>query len=106
MIGHRGTGSHGSAEKRYGGYRRTHIKENTIFAFTQAKAFGADYVEFDVQLTKDKIPIIYHDFLFPVSGFRIPVNKIDFDELQSYNKQIQNKRKQRKKQLTFLGLLM
>lgn len=23
---------------------------------------GADYVEFDVQLSKDMIPVIYHDF--------------------------------------------
>jgi len=23
---------------------------------------GADYVEFDVQLSKDKVPIIWHDF--------------------------------------------
>ena len=28
----------------------------------EAFAHGADMVEFDVQLSKDKIPIIYHDF--------------------------------------------
>ena len=28
----------------------------------EAYYHGADMVEFDVQLTKDKIPVIYHDF--------------------------------------------
>merc|ERR1719242_2984683 len=83
LIGHRGTGSHGSADLP--GTRRTHIKENTILAFNAAKSFGADFVEFDVQLTKDKVPIIYHDFLFPVGPFKIPINKITLDELQSFN---------------------
>ena len=23
---------------------------------------GADYVEFDVQLTRDLVPVVYHDF--------------------------------------------
>merc|ERR1719242_1364665 len=84
LIGHRGTGSHGSAALP--GTRRTHIKENTVLAFNAAKSFGADFVEFDVQLTKDKVPIIYHDFLFPVGPFKIPINKITLDELQSFNK--------------------
>ena len=74
------------------GTRRTHIKENTVLAFNAAKSFGADFVEFDVQLTKDKVPIIYHDFLFPIGPFKIPINKITLDEIQSYNKSV-SKRK-------------
>lgn len=35
--------------------------ENTIAAFQLARELGADGVEFDVQLTKDKIPVIIHD---------------------------------------------
>jgi glycerophosphoryl diester phosphodiesterase len=29
---------------------------------------GADMVEFDIVLTKDKIPIIYHDFQFCINN--------------------------------------
>ena len=36
--------------------------ENTIASLKQAGAHGADYVEFDVQLTKDLVPVVYHDF--------------------------------------------
>ncbi|WP_062046988.1 glycerophosphodiester phosphodiesterase [Bacillus sp. JCM 19034] len=35
--------------------------ENTMDAFRAAHKFGADGIELDVQLTKDKIPIIIHD---------------------------------------------
>lgn len=38
------------------------MTENTISSLKLAGEHGADYVEFDVQLTKDCIPIIYHDF--------------------------------------------
>jgi glycerophosphoryl diester phosphodiesterase len=36
--------------------------ENTISGIRQAIACGADMVEFDVRLTKDKIPVLAHDF--------------------------------------------
>ena len=35
--------------------------ENTIAAFRLAHELGADGIEFDVQLTRDKIPVIIHD---------------------------------------------
>ena len=38
------------------------FRENTIESFKEAAAYGADMVEIDVQLTKDGIPVIYHDF--------------------------------------------
>ena len=40
----------------------SHLRENTIASLKNAHAHGADMVEFDVQLSKDKIPVIYHDF--------------------------------------------
>ena len=40
----------------------SHMRENTIASLKYAHAHGADMVEFDVQLSKDKIPVIYHDF--------------------------------------------
>lgn len=38
--------------------------ENTIESFREAYNRGAQMVEFDVVLTKDRIPIVYHDFVF------------------------------------------
>lgn len=35
--------------------------ENTLPALQQAKALGATWVEFDVQLTADDVPVIFHD---------------------------------------------
>jgi glycerophosphoryl diester phosphodiesterase len=34
--------------------------ENTIAAFERAISMGADSVEFDVRLTKDHVPVVYH----------------------------------------------
>lgn len=38
----------------------TEYPENTILAFQRAIELGADAVELDVRLTKDKIPVLYH----------------------------------------------
>lgn len=35
--------------------------ENTLLAFEQALALGADGAEFDVQLTRDGVPVVIHD---------------------------------------------
>ncbi|VDK53083.1 unnamed protein product [Anisakis simplex] len=53
-VGHRGMGN--SYTKMAAG------RENTIHSLNSAAKNGADYVEFDVQLTKDKIAVIFHDF--------------------------------------------
>lgn len=42
-------------------------RENTLHSLNHAAQKGADYVEFDVHLTKDKIPVIFHDFHVLVS---------------------------------------
>ena len=52
-IGHRGSGSNLVTRE---------FMENSLPGFQKAYERGADVVEFDVQLTKDKVPIIYHDF--------------------------------------------
>jgi glycerophosphoryl diester phosphodiesterase len=38
-----------------------HAPENTLVAFRKAKELGATWIEFDVQLSADGIPIILHD---------------------------------------------
>ncbi|KAL3097060.1 hypothetical protein niasHS_002776 [Heterodera schachtii] len=53
-VGHRGMGN---------SYTKCAVaRENTLHSLSSAYKNGADLVEFDVHLTKDKIPIIYHDF--------------------------------------------
>lgn len=38
-----------------------HHTENTLAAFTAAVSAGADGIEFDVRLTADGVPVIFHD---------------------------------------------
>jgi glycerophosphoryl diester phosphodiesterase len=38
-----------------------HAPENTMTSFEQAVQLGADMLEFDVRLTKDKVPVVVHD---------------------------------------------
>lgn len=39
----------------------TIFRENTVLSMKQAAGFGAAFVEFDVQVTRDGMPIIWHD---------------------------------------------
>ncbi|KAK6032725.1 glycerophosphodiester phosphodiesterase family protein [Ostertagia ostertagi] len=63
-VGHRGMGCSYT--------KMATARENTIHSLSEAAKNGADYVEFDVQLTKDMQPVIYHDFhvLVEVAGRR------------------------------------
>lgn len=38
------------------------VRENTIASIKDAVAHGADMVEFDVQLSKDLVPVIFHEY--------------------------------------------
>ncbi|KAF7682443.1 Glycerophosphocholine phosphodiesterase GPCPD1 [Astathelohania contejeani] len=75
IIGHRGSGM--TDEKDYIS-KNPIIRENTIPSFNKAFTDGASWIEFDVQITSDKIPIIYHDFLYKET--KIPIHKIKSSE--------------------------
>ncbi|CEG39184.1 glycerophosphodiester phosphodiesterase gde1 [Plasmopara halstedii] len=62
-IGHRGMGR---SYYQVNGHRLALTRENTLASLILAGRSGADFVEFDVQLTKDRVPVIYHDFLVHV----------------------------------------
>uniref|UniRef100_A0A8R1E1R0 Glycerophosphocholine phosphodiesterase GPCPD1 n=1 Tax=Caenorhabditis japonica TaxID=281687 RepID=A0A8R1E1R0_CAEJA len=68
QIGHRGMGSSYT--------KNIDQRENTIFSLNEAARRGADYVELDVQLTKDMKTVVYHDFhvLVAVAGRDSPTN--------------------------------
>jgi glycerophosphoryl diester phosphodiesterase len=58
--------------------------ENTIAAFREAIAAGADGIEFDVRLTKDRIPVIIHDStLHRTAGLRSRVIDSTWSDLKS-----------------------
>ncbi|OIW20842.1 hypothetical protein TanjilG_24330 [Lupinus angustifolius] len=58
VIGHRG---HGMNALQSLDRRMKAIKENSITSFNAAASFPIDYIEFDVQVTNDDCPIIFHD---------------------------------------------
>ncbi len=61
--------------------------ENTIVAFKKAIESDADGIEFDVRLTKDEIPIVFHDAtLKKVSNKAVCVSKLCLEELQRIQK--------------------
>lgn len=77
IVGHRGMGR---SFRQPPGYRVSGIGENTVLSFALAGGSSADYVEFDVQLSSDLVPVVYHDFqlfvkLRGVSGpFKVRAN--------------------------------
>lgn len=86
FIGHRGHGTTFSSE----GVRISDYLENTISSMRAAYDKGIRVVEFDVQLSKDKVPVVYHDFKTNFrllnadseSKIQIPVQELKYDDLK------------------------
>ncbi|KAE8689407.1 Glycerophosphodiester phosphodiesterase GDPD2 [Hibiscus syriacus] len=58
LIGHRG---HGMNILQSSDSRMKAIKENSLLSFNSAAKFPLDFIEFNVQVTKDDCPVIFHD---------------------------------------------
>ncbi|CAG8576257.1 11236_t:CDS:2, partial [Diversispora eburnea] len=69
IIGHRGMGE-------------SPFNENTLMSFLTAASLGAEYVEMDVQLTKDHVAVVYHDWTCSETGYDIPINSITLEQFQ------------------------
>mmetsp|Transcript_13114 Transcript_13114/g.52304 ORF Transcript_13114/g.52304 Transcript_13114/m.52304 type:complete len:689 (+) Transcript_13114:22-2088(+) len=87
-MGHRGMGAN-HAKSKSG--KKTAINENTILAFVTAATKGTNYVEFDVQLTKDGVPVIYHNFVIDIVGengekYNLPVSALTLEEFKALRK--------------------
>ncbi|KAJ3022091.1 Glycerophosphocholine phosphodiesterase [Thoreauomyces humboldtii] len=82
LVGHRGMGMNKAAHVADG---RGHLQlgENTLLSFITAGALGAEYVEFDVQLTKDLVPVLYHDFRVSETGYSLPLASLTASEFLS-----------------------
>ncbi|KAJ3120715.1 Glycerophosphocholine phosphodiesterase [Nowakowskiella sp. JEL0407] len=79
VIGHRGLGKN----RRYRDFPSLTIGENTNLSFAKAGELGASFVEFDVQLTRNLEPVIYHDWVLDETGVNIPVNLLTVDQFLS-----------------------
>ena len=54
--------------------------ENTVASFDLALKKGFNIFELDVQLTNDKVPVIFHDYDFKrICGINSKVNELDFN---------------------------
>lgn len=79
VIGHRGLGKNLTSNKSL------QLGENTVPSFIAAANLGANYVEFDVQLTKDHVPVVYHDFLVSETGIDAPVHALTLEQFLHIN---------------------
>jgi glycerophosphoryl diester phosphodiesterase len=60
--------------------------ENTFAAFQKAIEDGADGIEFDVRLSKDGVPVVFHDAsLSRLARCEGQIIKYSFDELQNFD---------------------
>lgn len=61
-----------------------HAPENTLPAFLRALAVGADAVELDVRLTRDRVPVVYHYYyLHEFTTLPGPIYDYTLDQLQA-----------------------
>ncbi|KAK3223734.1 hypothetical protein Dsin_010759 [Dipteronia sinensis] len=88
VIGHRGSGMN---MLQSSDQRMKSMKENSIISFNAATQFPIDFIEFDVQVTRDDCPVIFHDnfILTQHKGEFIEkrVTELSLAELLSYGPQ-------------------
>ncbi|GMI74871.1 Glycerophosphodiester phosphodiesterase 1, senescence-related gene 3 [Hibiscus trionum] len=88
VMGHRG---YGMNMLQSSDPRMKSIKENSLLSFNEAAKFPIDFVEFDVQVTKDDYPVIYHDnFILHEQNGAIVENRVTeltLSEFLSYGPQ-------------------
>ena len=60
--------------------------ENTMLAFERALDLGADGAEFDVQLTRDGVPVVFHDeSLLRITGDPRLIKDLTLSELKAFD---------------------
>lgn len=56
----------------------TGMRENTVEAFRAAQALGVDAVELDVRLTRDRVPVVHHNYYLDETVRRpVPLFAVD-----------------------------
>ena len=69
--------------------------ENTLTGFKKALSYNIDCIDMDVVLTKDKIPVVYHDLRLNPDTTRdkqgrwvsnlLAIKDLTYEELRQYN---------------------
>lgn len=59
-----------------------HAPENSLTAFREALALGATHLETDVRVTRDDVPVLFHDPRVSVSGQSLSIGQLSHAELQ------------------------
>ncbi|KAL7721992.1 GP-PDE domain-containing protein [Entamoeba marina] len=94
-IGHRG---YGATNKNI--IKNDVVIENTINSFLTAERHGVDYIEFDVQLTADNVPVICHDLYLQIKTtdsssqpqvVKVPVNTLTYPQTSKITTKRTNK---------------
>ncbi|KAJ2848973.1 Glycerophosphocholine phosphodiesterase, partial [Coemansia erecta] len=73
VYGHRGSGMNFAPIVTP---RRLQLGENTVLSMEKAVRDGVTAVEFDVQITRDMVPVIYHDWIVAETGLDVPLNTL------------------------------
>ncbi|KAJ2800990.1 Glycerophosphocholine phosphodiesterase, partial [Coemansia furcata] len=73
VYGHRGSGMNVAPIVTP---RRLQLGENTVLSMQKAVRDGASAVEFDVQMTRDMVPVVYHDWIVAETNLDIPVSSL------------------------------
>ncbi|PKA59982.1 hypothetical protein AXF42_Ash009666 [Apostasia shenzhenica] len=86
VIGHRGRGMNSLSSAA--------VRENSILSFNEAARFPITFVEFDVQVTGDGVPVIFHDVFILTSDIggcvsERRVSDLSVEEFLSYGSQKQ-----------------
>lgn len=59
--------------------------ENTLAAFKRAINKKADWIELDVRLTKDQVPIVFHDHFIEDQGDLYDVESLTYEEVIAFD---------------------
>ncbi|CAG7891040.1 hypothetical protein IGI04_004243 [Brassica rapa subsp. trilocularis] len=88
VVGHRG---HGMNMLQSPDPRFSALKENSILSFSAASKLPLDFIEFDVQVTRDGYPVIFHDdFIYSEDNgvvYEKRVTEVSLSEFMSYGPQ-------------------
>ncbi|KAI9504228.1 Glycerophosphoryl diester phosphodiesterase family-domain-containing protein [Coemansia spiralis] len=82
VYGHRGAGMNFLPNS---GLQKLQLGENTVLSMQQAIYEGVSGVEFDVQMTRDMVPVIYHDWTMAETGMDIPISTLTLKQFLEHN---------------------
>jgi glycerophosphoryl diester phosphodiesterase len=108
VVGHRGCGKNKTAPQGGVSEARSSIRENTITSFNLAARNGAQFVEFDVQVPKDGVPVIFHDDVI-ITDAALPgkyIGDLTLEQFRAIGPQTDETKVQKKLKIPFSELMV